>query len=156
MKNLLLLLISTVIFNVAAAQTKAIKITNLNTNKEKIIKENKRIKLRTLDGQQLSGRFKIVNTNTISIDDLTIDLADIDALKRNPLLVSIIGPTFLIYFGALIVGVSVIAGVFADASSFWFVIPGAGLIYTGIKSPNFNKNHKRDKGWTYEIITLTD
>lgn len=55
MKYLFLLLISTFIFNVATAQTNAIKITNLNTNKEKIIKENKRIKFRTLDGQNLKA-----------------------------------------------------------------------------------------------------
>jgi hypothetical protein len=30
------------------------------------------------------------------------------------------------------------------------------MIYTGIKSPNFNKNHKTDKGWKFEIITISD
>ena len=156
MKYLFLLLISTFIFNVATAQTNAIKITNLNTNKEKIIKENKRIKLRTLDGQKFKGRFRVVNTNTISIDDINIDLADIDALKRNPLFISIIGPSFFIYLGAITVGFSVVAGVFADASALWFVIPGSALLYAGLNSPNFNKNHKRDKGWKFEIVTLTD
>ena len=83
MKKLFLLIISSFFFNVAIAQTNAIKITKLNTNKEKIIKENRRIKLKTLDGRMIKGRFKVEN-NIIIIDDVRINLTDIGELKRNP------------------------------------------------------------------------
>ena len=156
MKKLFLLIFSSLFFNVAIAQTNAIKITNINTNKEKIIKENKRIKLKTFDGRKIKGRFKIENNSTIIIDNVRINLSDIDALKRNPLLTSILTSGFLIYGGAITAGFGVLIGVLVDSTAFWLTIPAARMIYTGIKSPNFNKNHKTDKGWKFEIITISD
>ena len=61
MKKLFLLIISSFFFNVAIAKSNAIKITNLNTNKEKIFKENRRKKLTTLDRRKIKGRFKVEN-----------------------------------------------------------------------------------------------
>lgn len=156
MKKILLLIIGLFFFNLLMAQNQAIKITNINTNKEKIIKENKRIKLITFDGRKIKGRFEIENNSTIVVDNVRFDLSDIDALKRNPLLTSIVTSGFLIYGGALAAGFGVLIGVLVDSTAFWLTIPAAGMIYTGIKSPNFNKNHKTDKGWKFEIITLSD
>lgn len=152
MKKLSLLIFSLLFFNVAMSQNNAIKITNLNTNKEKIIKENKRIKLKTVEGQKIKGSFKIENNDIIIIDDVRINLTDIAELKRNPLLTSLLTSGVLIYGGVLTAGFGVIIGVFVDSTAFWLTIPAAGMIYAGIKSPNFNKNHKIDKGWTFEII----
>ena len=156
MKKIFLIIIGLFFFNLLVAQNQAIKITNINTNKEKIIKENKRIKLKTFDGQKVKGRFKIENNSTIIVDNVRIDLSDIDALKRNPLLTSIFTSGFLIYGGAIAAGFGVLIGVLVDSTAFWLTIPAAGMIYTGIKSPNFNKNHKTDKGWKFEIITISD
>ena len=61
MKKLFLLIISSFFFNVAIAKSNAIKITNLNANKEKIFKENRMKKLTTLDGRKIKGRFKVEN-----------------------------------------------------------------------------------------------
>lgn len=156
MKKILLILISLFFFNQLIAQNQAIKITNINTNKEKIIEENKRIKLKTFDGRKIKGRFMIENDSTIIVDNVRIQLSDIDALKRNPLLTSILTSGFLIYGGVLTAGFGVIIGVWVDSTAFWLAIPAAGMIYTGIKSPNFNKNHKTDRGWKFEIIKISD
>ena len=156
MKKFFLIIIGLFFFNLLIAQNQAIKMTNINTNKEKIIKENKRIKLITFDGRKIKSRFKIENNSTIVLDNVRIDLSDINALKRNPLLTSIFTSGFLIYGGALTAGFGVLIGVLVDSTAFWLTIPAAGMIYTGIKSPNFNKNHKTDKGWEFEIITLSD
>ncbi|ARV08277.1 hypothetical protein BTO05_00965 [Winogradskyella sp. PC-19] len=156
MKKILLIIISLFFFNQIIAQNQAIKITNINTNKEKIIKENKRIKLKTFDGRKIKGRYKIENNSTIVVDNVRIDLSDIDSLKRNPLLTSIFTSGFLIYGGAITAGFGFIIGILADSTAFWLVLPAAGMIYTGIKSPNINKNHKTDKGWKFEIITISD
>lgn len=43
MKKLLFFVLSILFFNVAISQNKALKITNLKTNKDKAIKENKRL-----------------------------------------------------------------------------------------------------------------
>jgi hypothetical protein len=144
-KKLFLLIISSLFFNVAIAQSNAIKITNLNTNKEKIFKENRRIKLTTLDGRKIKGRFKVENS-VIIIDNVRINLTDITELKRNPLLTSILTSGFLIYGGAITAGIGVLIGVVVDSAALLLTIPAAGMIYTGIKSPNFNKNHKIEKG----------
>lgn len=156
MKKLFLLIISVLFFNVAMSQNNAIKITNLNTNKEKVIKENRRIKLKTSDGRKIKGRLKVENNSTIIIDDVRINLADIEELKRNPLLTSILTSGFLIYGGAITAGLGVLIGVLLDSTAYWLVLPAAGMIYTGIKSPNFNKNHKIEKGWKFEIISIPD
>jgi hypothetical protein len=156
LKKIVLFLITAFCFNTVIAQNNAIKITNVNTNKEKIIKENRRIKLKTTDGQKIKGRFKVENNNTIIIDNVRINLTDIDELKRNPLLTSILVTGFLVYGGVITLGFSVLVGVLADSSAFWLTIPAAGMIYTGIKAPNFNKNHKMDKGWKFELISIPD
>ncbi|WP_412560667.1 hypothetical protein [Winogradskyella sp. MIT101101] len=156
MKKLLLLFISIFLFNVVISQNNAIKITNLNTNKEKVIKENKRIKLKTSDGQKIKGRFKVENDSTIIVDGAIINLSDIEEIKRNPLLTSVLTSGFLIYSGVIITGIAVLIGVLADSTAFWLVLPAGGMIYTGIKTPNINKNHKKIKGWKFEIISISD
>lgn len=156
MKKLFLLCMSVFFFNTAMAQNHAIKITNLNTNKEKIIKENSRIKLKTSDGRKIKGRFKVENDNTITIDNVPINLTDIEELKRNPLLTNIFTSGLLIYVGLMTAGISFLVGTIIDTGAFWFILPAAGIIYAGIKTPNLNKNHKIDKGWKFEIILISN
>ena len=133
----------------------AIKITNEITQKEVVIKENRRIKIKTVGGEKIKGRFKIEG-NSILIDNEQIALSDIAEIKRNPLLVAILTSSFFIYVGAITAGIGVLAGAFADTSAFYLLIPAAGLIYTGIKSPNFNRKFKSDRDWKFEIITIPD
>ena len=155
MKHVILLIFSLFITNVVVAQEQAIKITNDITKKEIIIKENKRVRIKTVAGEKISGRFSIEN-NKISIKNRHIELTDIDALKRNPLLTSIFTSGFLVYGGAVLVGGAVIVGLFAETTALLWAIPGAGMIYVGLKSPNFNKNYKKDGDWSYEFITIPD
>jgi uncharacterized membrane protein YphA (DoxX/SURF4 family) len=77
-------------------------------------------------------------------------------MKRNPLLVSIVTGSFLVYLGSITVGIGVLIGLLADSSAFLLTIPGAGLIYAGLKPPNFNKKFKTKRNWTFEIITISD
>lgn len=149
----ILLPLGLLFINPTWAQEQAIKITNPSSGKEIIIRNNKRIKILTNDGQKISGRFKIVDSNTIFIDDRPVELMDIQEIKRNPLLTSIFTSAFFIYGGALAVGFGALIGVLVDTSAYYLILPGAGMIYTGIKSPNFNRNFKRDKNWAFEIIT---
>ncbi len=155
MKRITLFLSCLLFFNLIYAQEQAIKITSPNSDREIIIKENKRVKIRTANGQKIAGRFTIEGTNTLVIKGQRIELAEIDSIKRNPLLLSVFTSGFFIYAGAITIGISAIAGVFADSSAFWFAIPGAAMIYTGIKSPNFNKNYKKSGDWTFELITTS-
>jgi small nuclear ribonucleoprotein (snRNP)-like protein len=125
------------------AQQQAIKITNEVSKKEKIIKENKRVILTTKDGQRIKGRLKLGDNNTVVVDGVKIRLTDIDQLKRNPFSTSILTSEILV-------------DDMVETSGLWLVIPAAAIIYTGIKSPNFNKNFETDKGWQFEVITIPE
>ena len=81
--------------------------------------------------------------NTVVVDGVKIRLTDIDQLKRNPFSTSILTSEILV-------------DDMVDTSGLWLVIPAAAIIYTGIKSPNFNKNFETDKGWQFEVITIPE
>jgi hypothetical protein len=136
------------------SQNKGIRMIKLNSNKEKVIKENKRIQVKIVDGRTIKGRFTIEDSNTIMIDNLQISLSDIEAFKRNSLVSSIFTSVALIYGGGLAAGFGTIIGAFGNPAGFWLLFPAAGLIYAGIKSPNIHKNHTIDSDWKFEIITI--
>ncbi|NNL16849.1 MAG: hypothetical protein HKO81_09455 [Flavobacteriaceae bacterium] len=156
MKKISLLLFGLLFINLVIAQDQAIKITNQITKKEVVIKENKRIKIKTRNGEKISGRFMIENDNTISVNNHTINLIDIEEIKRNPFLISVLTSGLLIYGGAITAGFGVIIGIFVESTGFLLIIPAAGMIYAGIKSPNFHKKYKPGNNLTIEIISLSD
>jgi hypothetical protein len=125
-----------------------IKITNNDSQKEIIIKESKRIWLKTVAGKKISGRFKIIDANTILIRGKEVKLSEIKKIKRHPLMIAILtdvvliysvsGLTLLTYFLTSSIGVAVVLGL-------------SGVTYGIIKSPNILKGYKVDT-WTIEII----
>lgn len=153
MKKIILLSLSLFLFNLLFAQEQAIKMTNESTGKEILIKENRRIKIKTIDGEKYAGRFSIEEGNMLLIKETAIDFADIEEIRRNPLLVSIFTSGVLIYGGALTAGMGVIIGIFIEPAGYLLLLPAAGMIYTGIKSPNFNRKFKKGDKWTMELIT---
>ncbi|WP_458629129.1 hypothetical protein [Winogradskyella sp. PC D3.3] len=153
MKKLILLMFSLLIANSLFSQDQALRITNEVSKKEITIKENKRIKIKTLDGQKISGRFQL-EENTIIINNQQYKLSEIGEIKRHPLLVSIVTSVAFIYIGAIATGVAVLVGVLVDTSAFLLTIPAAGMVYTGIKSPNFSRKFKRDNHWVFEIVSI--
>ncbi len=156
MKNFLLFSLCFSLSLLSVAQKQALEISNSETNKQRVIKENKRIKIITANGQKLSGRFTIENDNTLLIRNQTIAFSDIASIKRDPLLLSIFTSGFLIYAGAITMGVGTIIGIFVESSGFLLAIPGAAMIYAGIKSPNVLKNYKSDSNWSFKVIQLQE
>lgn len=138
-----------------AQDQQAIKLTNQTTQKEFLIKENKRIIVETTDGKKFSGRFSLAD-NTITIDNEKLEIADIVYLKRNTLVTSTLTTGLLVYGGAVTAGFGALIGVLIQPSAFLLFIPAAGMIYAGIKSPNFHKKYKTEKDWTFEPITLSE
>ena len=151
MKKTTILFLSLFLVNLMAAQERARKISSPASEKKAIIKENKRIKIRTADGQRVSGRFSIEDNSAIIIKDQKIALSDIESIKRNPLFLSVFSSGFLIYGG-----MGAIIGIFIESSGFLLAIPGAAMIYAGIKSPNILKNYNAEDNWTYELILLSE
>ncbi|MFC5044833.1 hypothetical protein ACFSTE_21740 [Aquimarina hainanensis] len=152
MKTISITIISLLISCTIFSQKRAIKITHHILQKEIIIKENKRIKIKTTGGDKISGRFKIEN-NSIIIKGTQIEISDIETIKRNPLLLSILITGLFTYGGALMLGFGALIGALVNPSAFLLAIPATGMIYIGAKSPNFNRKFKRDKNWRVEIIT---
>lgn len=155
MKTVAFLFFNLLITNVVFSQQQAIKLTNQKTNKEIVIKENKRIRIKTVNDRKVTGRYKIEN-NAIYINNERFELSTIKEIKKNPLLTTIVSSSLLIYTGALVTGISVIAGLFADSSAYYLTIPGVGLIIAGSKTPNFNKKYRLDENWSIELITTND
>lgn len=151
MKKYIFLFFSLVMMGVSFGQQRGIKLTKTTSHKERFIKENKRIKIKTMDGQVLSGKFHI-EENSIVINGEKTPFETIAFVKRNPLLQSILTNGFLIYGGALAVGFGAIIGVLADSAGYYLMIPGAAMIYAGLKSPNLNKKFERGKKWQLELI----
>lgn len=108
------------------------------------------------NGEKLHGTFKILDKETIYIDDETIKLKDIEKLKRHPLLISLLASASFVYLGTVFIVISVIgAGLGQNSSLLWFTIPGAGAIYAAFnKSLNILKGYKKDKNWHYSIIEI--
>jgi len=156
MKKFCILLISFLCVNLSTAQENVLKISSPTSEKEVIINQNKRIKIQTVDGEKISGRFRIEGTNAITIKDQTIALSDIESIKRNPLFLSIFSSGLLIYAGALTAGMGVIIGLFVESSGFLLTIPGAALIFAGVKSPNVLKNYKTENNWNFELISTSE
>ena len=123
MKKLFLLTFSLFCTLTVTGQNKALKINSTSSSKEIIIKENKRIKIKTIDGLQLKGRFKTVGESFIIIDDVKVDFQHIKELKRTPQLISIITTTSLVYLGTLTASLGIITGALSDSTAFWLTPP---------------------------------
>lgn len=100
------------------------------------------------------GAFKTVGESFIIIDDVKVDLQHIKELKRNPQLISTITTASLIYLGTLTVGLGTLIGALSDSTAFWLTLPGAAMIYLGLKSPNLSKKHSLKNGLKLEIINI--
>ena len=154
MKKLFLLTFSLLCTVTVTGQNKALKINSTSSSKEIIINKNKRIKIKKIDGLQLKGRFKTVGESFIIIDDVKVDLQHIKELKRNTQLISIITTASLVYLGTLTAGIGILIGAFSDSTAFWLTLPGAAMIYLGLKSPNLYKKHSIKNGLKLEISNI--
>lgn len=137
------------------SQEKGLKIYNETLKKEIIIKENKRIKVKTLDGEKISGRFKIVDPETIMIKNKKIAFSNLEKIKRHPLALSVITKLFFYYYGTALAGASIVVyAISGDATSYLLTIPAALLIYGGSKPINILKGYKKTRNWNYEAVTI--
>jgi len=156
MKKAIILLLSIFFANTLCAQEqKAIRITKEDSQREVLIKENKRIIIETVDDVKFSGRY-IVLQNEIVINDVLIPIADIKYLKRHPAFSSILTTFVFVYGGFVTATMGVMLGILVDPNAFYLTIPALGLIYAGLQKPNFHKKYKAEKNWMFEIVTIPE
>lgn len=152
---IIILLINFLLASVSFSQEMAIKISNQNSQKEIVIKENIRIRVKTFDGKKLSGKFQIIDKNTILIKDKIINLSDIEKIKRNPFVLHIVTGYFLIYTGVLVTVFIYHLTFSTPAPALIALLTGfPATIYGVAKSPNILKAYKTSKKWSFEIVTL--
>ncbi|RED49981.1 hypothetical protein [Seonamhaeicola aphaedonensis] len=158
-----ILIFSLLVINSLVAQTIGLKIYNKQNDQEVLIKENKRIRIKTFDGLKLTGRFKIIDDETISIKKKEIKLSQIEKIKKHPLVMSILinGSLYYLAAGFIIGGVelAILAFSSGDASAILLtpvvvliMAPAPFLIKGAIKSPNILKSYKSSEQWQYEVI----
>ncbi|MBN1650197.1 MAG: hypothetical protein JW857_02645 [Bacteroidales bacterium] len=145
---LIVLFISTQVF----AQEKYLSITNLNNGKETRIKENSRIKLKTLDGEKLKGKFQISDDNHIRLASQTIPLNHIDKIKRNPLVMTIAVDGILLVGAGASAYVGLALAIFGGSGTLLYTLPFVGgFIYGAAKSPNILPAYQRKNNLQIEI-----
>ena len=135
------------------AQTNGIHIVNEVKGKEVFIEESKRIRIKASDGERITGKFKILDNERFLIAGKIVKLNEIEKIKKNPKVISILVDGVLIYVGSAMVFLPLITYPFTlDKSGFLFIIPGIAALYGGKKSPNLHKAYKTKKQWSYSII----
>jgi len=156
MKKVIIILLSIFFANTLWAQAqKAIRITKEDSQREVLIKENKRIIIETVDDVKFSGRYTVLQ-NAIVINDVLIPIADIKYLKRHPAFSSILTAFVFVYGGFATSLAGVALGILVNPNAFYLTIPALGLIYAGLQKPNFHKKYKAEKNWMFEIVTIPE
>jgi hypothetical protein len=131
------------------AQNKGINLINNKSSDSTFLQENRRIKIKTIDGQAIAGKFTIVNDSTISIKNKSIPLDSIVTIRKASTFSSILRPVS-ISIGAvfLVSSIGLIAG------GGYGVLAAVILVPTGLPLfivPLSVKKHPNKK-WKYEIV----
>ena len=154
MKSITILFFFTMLLNATNAQEKVLRIFNDENQKEVIIKEKKRVRAKTINGQKISGRITFLEKNKVLIKNDTINLNEIEKIKRNPLIFSVIIDGSLIILGTAGVLYSLTAASITNDLLALYAIPSIGLLYSGFISPNILKGYEK-KQWNFEIVNTT-
>lgn len=88
--------------SIGYAQEKGIILEDKKTGEIEFLRENKRIKVVTNDGNHFTGRFKIIDEKTIEIDEANILLDSVIIIKRRSITSAIIETTFYVLGGTIV------------------------------------------------------
>ena len=148
----IVLLITTSIF----AQQKGILLEHKRAKRVVFMPENKRIKIKTIEGKTHVGRFQILDSATIVIDKIAIPLTSIVKIKQRSGELAVLR-NVIIGAGAILLTAGITAG-------FASTIPGKAdnLIITYATIPfglplfvlPLTSNKHSYKRWNYKISTL--
>lgn len=140
----LLLLFSIVTFS----QEKGIYLVNKKYKDSIFLQENKRIKIRTIEGKSISGKFIIVDENTISIKGKDFALDSIVKIRSASTFSSIARPVSIILGSVLVInGIAFVAiGGIAALYGGILLLPGIPMFII----PLSTNKHELSK-WEYRI-----
>ena len=149
MKKILFVLVAMLFASLVFSQNSAVKITNQKTGTTRLFKEKTRIRIKTVEGKRITGRFQILNDSTMLVKGKVINLSEIAKIKRNPLLMTVATDVVLFYTAAVAVAIIAFAGGTAPAAIF-----GVGATFTTmILGPNVLKGYTTGKN-TLEFLAI--
>jgi hypothetical protein len=154
MKALLLAVCFLVVFS-AFSQEKVLSISNSETGKVTVFKQNERVKIKTLQGGKIKGTLFIADDNQIMIKNILVPISNIEKIKRNPLVLNIlVSGTLFIIGGYGVLGGLVVLAWSGEALGAILLITGAASITAGILSPNFLPNTVIGSNSNIKVKTL--
>jgi hypothetical protein len=154
MKALLLAACFLVVFS-AFSQEKVLSISNSETGKVTVFKQNERVKIKTLQGGKIKGTLFIADDNQIMIKNILVPISNIEKIKRNPLVLNIlVSGTLFIIGGYGVLGGLVVLAWSGEALGAILLITGAASITAGILSPNFLPNTVIGSNSNIKVETL--
>ena len=132
--------------NNAVAQQKGILLSSKTDDDTEFFRENKRVKIKTIDGKKHTGRIKIVDENTIMIDNDLIAMNTIIKIRSQSLLSAVLSAGFILIGGAFVVGGALAGGYAVLLIPVGLVGGGIGTLISAI-----GYNHKKHS-WDYKIV----
>lgn len=127
------------------------EISKKGSEETRIFNENKRVKVRTLEGEKFIGRFEIIDQNSIKIKDNIIFLDSISNIKSRSVVAGI-GRVLLIITGSYMLLTSPLVALAAGSNTGLYLSGiGTAFILTGIFHNVLVRNQKNNN-WTYKII----
>lgn len=141
------------IFIFAKGQTHQIQIIDHRKQKTFSLKEGERIKLKTKGDKKLQGKLKIIDANTIMIDNTAVQLSSIQKLKRHPLAYTIAVSSVFAYTGLMFLGAAVLVSLFTlNPIALLFLIPATATVYPVIHPPNILKGYDSGERYSFKIV----
>lgn len=140
------------------AQNKGINLIKTTSADTTFLKENRRIKVKTLDGKCVAGKFSIINDAEINIKGRIISMDSIVSIRKASTFSTILRTTSISIGTVFVVG-GFAAAVAKPPSNSGYAsgganIVGAGVLIIGLPLllvPLTVKKHPVKK-WTYEIV----
>ena len=131
------------------AQNKGINLIKNTSNDTTFLKENRRIKVKTLEGKSIAGKFTITNDSEINIKGRIISMDSIVSIRKASTFSAIASPISIVVGGALLVGgmAGLAAGGYGVLLTAAFLPPGLPLFIVP-----FTANKHPVTKWKYEIV----
>ena len=133
--------------NSAVAQKNGILLTSKTDDDTEFFNENKRVKIKTIDGKNHTGRIKIVDENSIRIGNDLIIIDSITKIRSQSLLSVLSAGAYYVLGGSLIASGLSSKEMLAPVT----VILGVIAIGAGVGIQAKGNKHKKHK-WDYRIV----
>ncbi len=120
----------------ARAQSKHMKLTERETGKEVILKENTRVRVKAEEFRR-AGRLKIMEGDQLMIRNKVLNVSDIQKIKRQPLAMIIVVDGGLLLISAVATGIAIGGALYTGQAELLLVLIPAGLLMdVSIRTPN--------------------